>query len=88
MKPDDNPNPLKPSPAEIEKLLEIELMQKRASWQRAKAQRNIWRTLSFLFLFVIIVGALVGYFVFLSPSQLDEIKSGNLISESPSPTPE
>ncbi|MEO5721193.1 MAG: hypothetical protein ABIR71_06965 [Chthoniobacterales bacterium] len=77
MTPEDNSNPPAPDPAEIEKLLEIELMQKRAGWQQAKTQRTTWRALSFLFLFLIIIAALAGYFIFLSPERMNELKSEN-----------
>jgi hypothetical protein len=39
-------------------------MQKRAAWQRAGAQRNTMRMLAFLFLFVVIAGAIAAYFFF------------------------
>jgi hypothetical protein len=40
------------------KALELELFQKRASWQKAHAQRNVWRSVSFLFLFIVVMAAL------------------------------
>lgn len=40
------------------KALEIELLQKRASWQKAHGQRNAWRSASFVFLFIVVIGAL------------------------------
>jgi hypothetical protein len=46
----------------LAKALELELMGKRAAWQRASARRGQWRALSFLFLFLVIIGALVAYF--------------------------
>ena len=49
-------------PDALTKALEVELMLKRASWSRAAARRGLWRALSFLFLFVIILGALFAYF--------------------------
>ena len=85
--PDDNPNPPPPSPSEIEKLLEIELMQKRASWQQAKAQRSIWRALSFLFLFLVILAALVGFFIFFSSDRRADLKAGSAAHSEPTPTP-
>ncbi len=54
------------SPDELAKELELELMLKRASWQQARARRGTWRTLSILFLFVILLGAFLVYF-FLVP---------------------
>ena len=49
-------------PEALAKALEIELILKRASWQRASARRGLWRAFSFLFLFVVILGALFAYF--------------------------
>lgn len=63
-------------PAKIEQLLEIELMQKRAAWQHAKARRGGFRAMSFLFLFLIIVAALFTFFVFFSPERRSEMRAG------------
>lgn len=64
MKPKGNnqPAPRETDPEKLAKLLEIELMQKRASWQQAKARRSSYRTMSFLFLFVVIVAAFVAFY--------------------------
>jgi hypothetical protein len=63
------PDETKPKPpaAEAEalaKALEMELILKRASWQKTRAQRGTWRALSFLFLFLVVIGALFAYFYF------------------------
>ena len=58
-----------PAPTDAEALareLEIELQLKRASWQKARARRGLWRGLSLLFLLLVIVGALLAY-LFLQP---------------------
>jgi hypothetical protein len=47
---------------QIAKLLELELMQKRAAWKQAGARRRNARAMSFAFLFLIIVGCLAGLF--------------------------
>lgn len=64
----------KREPSEIDaeklsKLLEIELLQKRATWQRNAAHRRKWRALAFLFLLLVICGALAAYFLFISGVQ-------------------
>lgn len=51
-------------PEQLARLLEIELMQKRAAWQRANGQRNAIRIVAFLFLFAVIAGALFAYYFF------------------------
>ena len=69
MTPEGNrhPDARENDPEKLAKLLEIELMQKRASWQQAKARRSTFRTMSLLFLFAVIVAAFVAvYFVFTS----------------------
>jgi cell division septal protein FtsQ len=74
-------------PAELEKLLEIELMQKRAAWARARSRRSGLRALSFLFLFIVVVAALVAFFVYFSPDKVRDIQSnaGNQAQASPAP---
>ncbi len=78
----DKPNPSESSPPEIEKLLEIELMQKRAAWQQSKAKYGLWRALSFLFLFLVILAVLVGFYLFFTS---DHRREGNPQTE-PAPT--
>jgi hypothetical protein len=85
MMTDGKHNPEETDPEKIALLLEVELMQKRAAWQQTKARRSSLRSLSFLFLFLIIVGALVGFFVFLSP-RLQEARTSATSAPSPSPT--
>jgi hypothetical protein len=46
----------------LARLLEIELIQKRASWKQAGERNQRFRTFSFLFLFVLIVGCIIGFF--------------------------
>jgi hypothetical protein len=44
-------------------MLEVKLGQERIAWQRAKSQIRVVRTISYLFLFLLIVGALAAYFL-------------------------
>ena len=53
-------------PDALAKSLEVELILKRASWQKARGRLIVWRTLSIIFLLLVIVGALAAYF-FLIP---------------------
>ena len=64
MKPEGNSQPAarETDPEELAKLLEIELMQKRATWQQAKARHGTYRAMSFLFLFLVIVAAFVAFY--------------------------
>ena len=60
-----------PKPDEIDannlsRMLELELIQKRATWKQAGDRYRSFRAAGFLFLFVLIVGCLVGgYFAFM-----------------------
>ena len=53
-------------PEKISQLLELQLAQKRAEWKRAGARYRTLRSLSFLFLFLIIVGGLFVFFLIFS----------------------
>jgi len=53
-------------PEKISQLLELQLAQKRAEWKRAGARYRTLRSLSFLFLFLIIVGGLFAFFLIFS----------------------
>jgi hypothetical protein len=57
-------DPRETDPETLAKLLEIELMQKRAGWQQARARHSTYRTMSFLFLFAVIVAAFVAFYLF------------------------
>ena len=64
-------DPTKASPRDIDpdnlsRLLELELIQKRATWKQAGQRYRSIRAAGFVFLFVLIVGCLVGgYFAFM-----------------------
>jgi hypothetical protein len=59
----------KPNPVDadnLSRLLELELIQKRATWKQAGERYRSIRTAGFVFLFVMIVGCLIGgYFAFM-----------------------
>ncbi len=70
-----NPDPGALDPEKLAKLLEVELMQKRAGWQQAKQRRSSFRAVSFLFLFVVVVGALFAFWFLFSPGRVEELKA-------------
>ncbi len=74
--PDGNrkPDGDAPDPEKLAKLLEIELMQKRAGWQQAKQRHGAFRAASFFFLFLIIAGALLAFWLFFSPERVQELR--------------
>ena len=63
------PAELKPNeidPDNLSRLLELELIQKRATWKQVGDRYRSFRAAGFVFLFVLIVGCLVGgYFAFM-----------------------
>jgi hypothetical protein len=59
---DGKPEPSQIDAEKLSKLLEIELLQKRATWQRAAERRSALRVLAFLFLLIVIAGAIAAYF--------------------------
>lgn len=85
MTPDGNRQPTlgETDPEKLAKLLEIELMQKRATWQQAKARRSTLRTMSFLFLFLVIVAAFVAIYYVMSSGGLSAPSKGTPQSASP-----
>jgi hypothetical protein len=60
----DEPEPPPADPEALTRELELELITERASWQKMRATRGTWRALSLLFLFVVLVSALLVYFYF------------------------
>ena len=63
---DGKSEPSEIDPEKLSKLLEIELMQKRAGWQRTAAQRSKLRAIAFLFLLFVIGAAIAAYFFVVS----------------------
>jgi hypothetical protein len=60
------PKPNQIDPDNLSRLLELELIQKRATWKQAGERYRAVRAAGFVFLFVLIVGCLVGgYFAFM-----------------------
>lgn len=68
-------------PEKISQFLELRLAQKRAEWKRAARHYRMLRSLSFLFLFVIIAGALFAFFVIFS--RLNEGRAGQPTAPTP-----
>ncbi len=87
MNPDDDLKPIPQNPAEIERMLEIELMQKRLQWQQTKARRGTLRILSFAFLFLVILIGMLVFFWAVSSDRLHEMKTTPGEAPSPVATP-
>ncbi len=85
---DDRGGKFEPSetdPEKLARLLEIELMAKRAAWQQASSRRSTARAIAFLFLFLVIAGAIVGYFYLLSNSPAPRAQQENTPSAAATP---
>lgn len=74
-------------PERLAQLLEVELIQKRAAWQRAAARGGTLRMLSFLFVFIVIAGALLAFFVFFSSDSATHLPSNAARSSSAAASP-
>jgi hypothetical protein len=60
------PKPNEIDPDNLSRLLDLELIQKRATWKQAGERYRSIRAAGFVFLFVLIVGCLIGgYFAFM-----------------------
>ncbi len=58
------PEPAARDPEALARALELELIAKRAGWERNRARRGLWLALSLLFLLLVVLGALGAYFYF------------------------
>jgi len=87
--PDGNRKPEsdRPDADQLAKLLELELMQKRATWQQNRKRFGALRAVSFLFLFLVIAGGLLAFWLFFSPQQVNELRANRAASPSPTASP-
>lgn len=60
------PNPNESDPEKLERLLESELARKRAEWKETGERYRAFRSMSFIFLFLLVAGALVAAFLVFS----------------------
>jgi hypothetical protein len=85
MNPHGNGKPEPVDPEQTLRMLEIEMTLQRARRKEASARRSNVRAVSFLFLFLVIMGAIAAaYFAFTS-GRVDELR--NREPALPSPTP-
>ena len=85
MNPHGNGKPEPVDPEHMLRMLEIEMIQQRALRKQASARRSSLRALSFLFLFLVILGAaLAAYFAFTS-GRVDELRARSDSASSPTP---
>jgi hypothetical protein len=85
MNPHGNGKPEPIDPEHMLRLLDLELMQKRALRKQAIARRNSLRAVSFFFLFIVIVGAVIAaYFAFTS-GRVEDLRARSTTTSSPTP---
>ena len=61
---EDEKLPRETDPVALGRALEVDLILKRAAWEKARERRGTWRALSLLFLLAVILGALFAWFYF------------------------
>jgi hypothetical protein len=69
-------------PEQLLRLVELELAQQRAARQRAGSPYRAFRLASFIFLFAVIIGAVLAFYYVFYSGGLDEFRSRNV----PKPT--
>ena len=75
MNPDNNRKPEPIDPEDEARLIELELIRQRAARQQAGSPYKGLRVVSFMFLIVIILGALAAYYYLVSSGRLEEARS-------------
>ena len=78
----------KPEPADPEhtlRMLEVEMMQQRALRKQASARRSGLRTLSFLFLFLVIFGAAIAAYYAFTSGRVDDLRARHNPAATPTP---
>ena len=78
------PKPKEIDPDNLSRLLELELIQKRATWKQAGERYRSIRAAGFVFLFVLFVGCLIGaYFAFMRVNEARPSQSNTATSSAP-----
>ncbi|HEX8490727.1 MAG TPA: hypothetical protein VF626_06905 [Chthoniobacterales bacterium] len=85
MNPDGNGKPEPIDPEQMLRLLDLELMQKRALRKQASARRTSLRALSFLFLFVVLLGAAAAVYFAFTSGRIEELRAGQNPTSTPTP---
>ena len=70
----DGKSESKMDPDELARLLDIELAQKRAAWAEAGQRSRRIRTISFLFLAIVVLGALAAFVMVFTQLPQDRVK--------------
>lgn len=84
MNPQGNSKPEPSDPDQVLRLMELELAQRRLALQQARSPYRAFRLASFIFLFAVVVGALLAFYYVFFSGGLDEFRTRN--SPQPSAT--
>lgn len=57
---------VKNDPGDLARVLELELLQKRAAWQRTQARYGVIRIISIFFLVIVMAASIAGFFLLFS----------------------
>ncbi|CAN5520000.1 hypothetical protein BH18VER1_BH18VER1_01860 [soil metagenome] len=82
---DRKPESNETDPKRLAQLLELELIQKRSSWQQARERRGNLRTVSLLFFFLVAAGTLAAFFFLFSSGRMTDIRTRATHNLSPTP---
>ena len=87
MNPHGDGKPEPNDPDQVLRLLELELEQRRTALQRARSPLRAFRLASFIFLFAVLLGAMLAfYYVFVSGG-LDDLRTRGPAQPSATPIP-
>lgn len=82
----DKPKGIEQDPEAMLRLLDLELRQKRASWQQAAARHRTSRVISLFAIFVVVAAGLLALFFVFSQASQERLNSRpQLISDTPAP---
>lgn len=77
MNPHGDGKPEPADPEQIARMLDVELMQQRMARQQAGSPYRAFRLASFIFLFAVILGALLAFYYVFYSGGLDEYRARN-----------
>ncbi|MFL6519677.1 MAG: hypothetical protein ACJ8NS_05605 [Chthoniobacterales bacterium] len=86
MNPHSDGKPEPNDPDQVLRLLEIELAQSRAARQRAGTPFRGFRLASFVFLFAVIIGAVVAFYYVFVAGGLDDLRNHNSATSTATPS--
>jgi hypothetical protein len=75
MNPHGDSKPEQPDPDQILRLVELELAQRRIALQQARSPYRGFRLASFIFLFAVLLGAILAFYYVFYSGGLDEVRS-------------